>query len=103
MSRQSTRLEEEKLFRTLVLLLHRQNPSWTVPDIGNFLEQSDNPPSLNRHALLHKIRYLLARGSIDDSQRSGRPRTTTTPRYRKAILKEIQIKNKASVRNVSEK
>ncbi|CAF3588675.1 unnamed protein product [Rotaria sp. Silwood1] len=43
----SARLHEEELFRPLVLLLSRQNSSWTASDIANFFEQSDNPPNLN--------------------------------------------------------
>ncbi|CAF4545610.1 unnamed protein product, partial [Rotaria sp. Silwood2] len=83
------------------LLLSRQNPTWTASDIANFFEQSDNPPNLNRHALTKKINYLLARGSVFDRKRSGRPPATTA--YRNLVLKEIQIKNKASIRNVTAK
>ncbi|CAF1319452.1 unnamed protein product [Rotaria sp. Silwood1] len=103
MSRRQDRQQEKELFRPLVLLLHRQNPSWTVPDIADFFEQSDNPPNLNRHALVNKIHYILARGTVCERKRSGRPRTTTTASYRNLVLKKIQNQNKASVRNVSAK
>ncbi|CAF1347321.1 unnamed protein product [Rotaria sordida] len=103
MSHRQDRQQEKELFRPLVLLLHRQNRSWTVPDIADFFEQSDNPPNLNRHALVNKIHYVLARGTVCERKRSGKPRTTTTASYRNLVLKKIQNQNKASIRNVSAK
>ncbi|CAF1389256.1 unnamed protein product [Rotaria sp. Silwood1] len=103
MSSQSARKQDKLSFRTFVLLLKRQNPSWTASNIADFLEQSDNPPNLNRHSLMNKIHYLLKRGSTYDRKRSGRPRTTTTPDYRNTVLQEIQTKTKASIRSVSAK
>ncbi|CAF1340721.1 unnamed protein product [Rotaria sp. Silwood1] len=52
---------------------------------------------------MNKINYLLKRGSIHDRRRSGRPRTTTTTASENIVVKEIQVKNNASVRNVSAK
>ena len=47
--------QQEKIsFRTLVLLLKKQNPSWNVSKITDFFEQSENPPNLNRHSLMNK-------------------------------------------------
>ncbi|CAF1061727.1 unnamed protein product [Rotaria sordida] len=102
MSRRQDRQQEKELFRSLVLLLHRQNPSWTTPDVADFFEQSDNPPNLNRHALVNKIHYIVARGIVCERNRSGRPRTTTTAFYKNLVLKKIQNQNKASVRNIYE-
>ncbi|CAF2834408.1 unnamed protein product [Rotaria sp. Silwood2] len=51
MPRKQDRQQEKQLFSLLVVLLHRQNLSWTVPDIADFLEPSDNPPNLIRHTL----------------------------------------------------
>jgi hypothetical protein len=103
MSSQSARKQEKLSFRTFVLLLKRQNPSWTASNIADFLERSENPPNLNRYSLMNKIHYLLKRGSIYDRKRSGRPRTTTTRDYRNTVLQEIQMKTKASIRSVSAK
>jgi hypothetical protein len=89
MSPQAAHQQEKLSFRTLVLLLKRQNPSWTASQIADFFEQSENPPNLNRHILMNKINYILKRESIDDRKRSGRPRTTTTTAYRNAILQEL--------------
>ena len=52
---------------------------------------------------MKKINYLLARGSADDRKRSDRPPTTATAAYQKVVLNEIQLKTKASIRNVSAK
>ncbi len=52
---------------------------------------------------MNTINYLLKRGSIDDRGKSGRRRTTTTTAYQNIVLKEIQVRNNASVRNVSAK
>ncbi|CAF1341136.1 unnamed protein product [Rotaria sordida] len=88
MSRRQDRQQEKELFRSLVLLLHRQNPSWTTPDVADFFEQSDNPPNLNRHALVNKIHYIVARGIVCERNRSGRPRTTTTAFYKNLFTLE---------------
>ena len=103
MSSQQSHRQEKISFRTLVLLLKKQSPSWNISKIADFFEQSENPSNLNRHSLMNKINYILKRGSTDDRKRSGRPRTTTTTAYRNTILQEIQMKNKASIRSVSTK
>jgi hypothetical protein len=92
MTSTSARQQEKLSFRTFLLLLHRQNPSWSVSNTADFLEQSENPPNLNRHSLMNKINYLLNRGSIDDRRKSGRRRTTTTTAYQNIVLKEIQAR-----------
>ncbi|CAF2834395.1 unnamed protein product [Rotaria sp. Silwood2] len=101
MPRKQDRQQEKQLFSLLVVLLHRQNLSWTVPDIADFLEPSDNPPNLIRHTLVNKIHYLLARRTVCERKRSGRQSTTTTVSYRNLLLKKIQNQNIASAINVS--
>ncbi|CAF1197390.1 unnamed protein product [Rotaria sordida] len=85
MSRRQDRQQEKELFRPLVLLLHRQNPSWTAPDVADFFEQSGNPPNLNRRAVVNKIHHIVARGIVCERNKSGRPRTTTTTSYRNLL------------------
>ncbi|CAF1321658.1 unnamed protein product [Rotaria sp. Silwood1] len=49
----SARRQEKLSFRTFVLLLlHHQNPSWSVSNIADFFEHSENPSNLNRHESL---------------------------------------------------
>ncbi|CAF3480899.1 unnamed protein product [Rotaria sp. Silwood1] len=67
--------QDKKQFRSIVLGLKKLNPSWQAPDISTFLQESEKPPLLKRHALIKRISRTLKRGTGEDKQRTGRPTT----------------------------
>ncbi|CAF4080756.1 unnamed protein product [Rotaria sordida] len=48
------KVSRKPLAKTLVLSLKNLNPSWTVSQITNFIQQAENHPSLKRHQLVTK-------------------------------------------------
>ena len=93
-------ISQDKIdFRTTVLCLKRQNPSWNAPEIATFLQRSENPPSLSRESLRKKISIILKRGTVNDNPRSGRPITVATTKFRNKLRSCLILKNCASQRN----
>jgi transposase len=92
---------DKKEFRSLVLSLKKLNPSWSASQIANFLQQSENSPSLKRHQLVTKIKRVLTRNTIEDKQRSGRPTTISTPDFQQKVKAALRLKKGASIRNVT--
>ncbi|CAF4663029.1 unnamed protein product [Rotaria sp. Silwood2] len=92
---------DKKEFRSLVLNLKKLNPSSGAPQLANFLQQSENPPSLQRRQLVTKIRRTLTRNTIEDKKRSGHPATTSTSSFQQKIKTSLRLKKGASIRNVT--
>ena len=90
-------ISQDKIdFRTTVICLKRQNPSWNAPEIATFLQRSENPPSLSRDALRKKISIILKRGTVDDRPRSGRPITVATTNFKNKLSSCLRLKNGVS-------
>ena len=93
-----TTKQVKKDFRELVLGLKRANPSWRAKEIADFLQQSENPPTIKRRSLLIKINKTIKRGTVEDRKRSGAKVRVLTPRFLKQVEKAVHLKKRASNR-----
>ncbi|CAF0857474.1 unnamed protein product [Rotaria sp. Silwood1] len=93
--------QDKKQFRSIVLGLKKLNPSWQAPDISTFLQESENPPLLKRHAPIKRVNRTLKRGTVEDKQRSGRPTTIVTSTFQQQVKRSMRLTKGASIRNVT--
>ena len=93
-------LTDEQEFRSLVLVLKKQNPSWGIARNATELQSYENTPELSRDALRRKINRALKRGTIKDKPGRGAKRTITTDRFKKNVKKLIHLKKGQNPRKV---
>ncbi|CAF4748619.1 unnamed protein product [Rotaria sp. Silwood1] len=74
--------QDKKQFRSIVLGLKKLNPSWQAPDISTFLQESENPPLLKRHAPIKRVNRTLKRGEEIPSSLINAP----TEKFQKGII-----------------
>ena len=91
----------KKDFRSRVLNLKKLNPSRGASQLRNFLQESQNPLQLQRHQHVTKIRRTITRNTIEDTKRSGRSATISTPAFQQRIKTSLRLKKGASIRNVT--
>ncbi len=91
----------EKL-RNQILVLRELHENWSSRDIANELMNSDCLPSQTRYTLIRYVNYTIKRGTIEARKRTGRPRTTRTPRFISLVKYHRENKSGQSIRKTDD-